>query len=63
MEICLANDYVGLKQAPLSQGDHQCMVLLVHKMPRTTQVVLKHYNTLQCANTGETWLEVVPLFH
>jgi hypothetical protein len=40
-EVCLVDDYVGLRQALSSQGDHQFMVLLVHSMPRATHVVLK----------------------
>jgi hypothetical protein len=44
-KICHANDCVALKQAPSSQGDHQCVVLLMH-MPRVTQVVIRY--TLMC---------------
>jgi hypothetical protein len=42
MEVCLVNDCMGLREAPSSQGDHQCMVLLVHNIPRATQVVPWH---------------------
>jgi hypothetical protein len=45
MKVCPTDDYVALKQAPSSQGDHQCVVLLVH-MPIATQVVLGY--TLMC---------------
>ncbi len=53
MEICPTNDCVGLKHAPSSQGDHQCVVLLVHNMPKATQIVPRHQGTFQCANMGE----------